>query len=45
MREIVKRHGGSMNTYTGDGYLACWPDCAESAAHIAAVMLAFRGHH
>lgn len=41
-REIVERHGGSMNKYTGDGYLACWPESAESAAHVAAAVLAFR---
>ncbi len=40
-REIVESHGGTLNKYLGDGYLACWPDHPDSPAQVAAAVLAF----
>lgn len=41
-REVIGRLGGRVVKYTGDGYLACWPESAESAAQIVAAMQEFR---
>ena len=41
-REGVERHGVTMNKYTGDGWLACWPDRDGSAAQVAAAVRALR---
>jgi adenylate cyclase len=41
-REIVERHGGTMNKYLGDGYLACWPAREDTPAQIAETVRAFQ---
>lgn len=41
-RETVRRSGGRVVKYTGDGYLACWPESAESAAQVVTAMQEFR---
>lgn len=40
-RETVEGHGGTMNKYLGDGYLACWPSHAEAPAQVAAAVRGF----
>jgi adenylate cyclase len=37
-RECIERHGGIINKYLGDGYLAFWRDAPDVSAHIAAVL-------
>lgn len=37
-RECIEKHGGVINKYLGDGYLAFWRDTPEVSAHIAAVI-------
>lgn len=40
-REIIEGHGGTLNKYLGDGYLACWPQRPDSPAQVAATVSAF----
>jgi adenylate cyclase len=35
-REIVEAHGGTVNKYLGDGWLACWTGGAPSTAQVIA---------
>lgn len=37
-RECIEKHGGVINKYLGDGYLAFWRDTPEVSAHMAAVI-------
>jgi adenylate cyclase len=39
-REVVEAHGGAVNKYLGDGWLACWP--GEAADAVCAVVAALR---
>ena len=41
-RALVEAHGGAVNKYLGDGWLASWPENAESAAQVAAAVEALR---
>lgn len=40
-RQIVELHGGSINKYLGDGFLAIWPSNLQPEHHVAAALLAF----
>ena len=40
-RQIVELHGGSINKYLGDGFLAIWPTHLQPQGHVAAALEAF----
>lgn len=40
-RQIVELHGGTINKYLGDGFLAIWPSHLQPQEHVAAAMEAF----
>jgi adenylate cyclase len=39
-REVIERHGGVINKYLGDGYLAFWRDAPGVAEQVAAALAA-----
>ena len=39
---LIQRHGGRINKYTGDGFIAFWRDQLENAQSVAAALLGFR---
>ncbi len=41
-KEIIENHGGIINKYLGDGFLAYWPEITTSAHEIAAVLSALK---
>jgi adenylate cyclase len=40
-RELIERHGGSLNKFLGDGFFAYWPHTPQAPAQIAAALRAF----
>lgn len=41
-RSAVARHGGEINNFTGDGFLASWPWTCDSSAQVARALERFR---
>ena len=41
-KDIIEKHGGTVNKYLGDGILAYWPDEATTAKSIVAVIAALK---
>jgi class 3 adenylate cyclase len=41
-KEVVEQHGGAINKYLGDGFLAYWWDHADAPAQVAATLAALR---
>jgi adenylate cyclase len=39
-REVIERHGGVINKYLGDGYLAFWRDAPGVAEQVAGALAA-----
>ncbi|MBL8567056.1 MAG: adenylate/guanylate cyclase domain-containing protein [Hyphomicrobiaceae bacterium] len=40
-RQIVELHGGIINKYLGDGFLAIWPSSFQPEHHVASALQAF----
>ena len=40
--ELLAIHGGRINTYTGDGFLAFWRENPDAPAAVAAALISFR---
>lgn len=40
-RQIVELHGGTINKYLGDGFLAIWPSHLQPQEHVAAALESF----
>ena len=43
-REAIESQGGTMNKYLGDGFLAFWPDEADSAQRVSAAIQTLTAH-
>ena len=41
-KDIIEKHGGTVNKYLGDGILAYWPDESRTAKNIVAVITALK---
>lgn len=41
-RQIVELHGGTINKYLGDGFLAIWPSSLEPTRHVVAALKEFQ---
>jgi len=41
-KDVIEKHGGTVNKYLGDGILAYWPDEESTAKNIVAVIAALK---
>lgn len=41
-RQIVELHGGSINKYLGDGFLAIWPTSLDPEQHVVGALSSFQ---